>query len=239
MDRCRQAPHGGRRLRRRTSPTSPSRWSPATIETMAPTDSPRTGATITMSMAWAWATAGMRHERERQQRDDRGPRAAHVASVAASAFSGRSVGPSYTRPCRASRRAHGAGDRGRDRLLGITALRAASGPGPRLDVEDVEGLEVFLVCRECGTEFRVTRLGELQVRATAASRWRWFAAKPDRVSGSPPYRSGGPTAIDGVFHRGVRVFHRGDPAGGTHAWTACGKLHRCDSLVLAPPCVAR
>lgn len=49
--------------------------------------------------------------------------------------------------------------------LGITALRAASGPGPREkpEVEDVEGLEVFLLCRECGTEFRVTRLGELQV----------------------------------------------------------------------------
>jgi hypothetical protein len=49
--------------------------------------------------------------------------------------------------------------------IGITALRAASGPGPREkpEVEDVEGLEVFLVCRECGTEFRVTRLGELQV----------------------------------------------------------------------------
>lgn len=49
--------------------------------------------------------------------------------------------------------------------LGITALRAASGPGPREkpDVEDVEGLEVFLVCGECGTEFRVTRLGELQI----------------------------------------------------------------------------
>lgn len=49
--------------------------------------------------------------------------------------------------------------------LGITALRAASGPGPREqpEVEDVEGLEVFLVCRECGTEYRVTRLGELQI----------------------------------------------------------------------------
>jgi hypothetical protein len=50
--------------------------------------------------------------------------------------------------------------------LGITALRAASGPGaPRAESEpeDVEELEVFLVCRECGTEFRVTRLGELQI----------------------------------------------------------------------------
>jgi hypothetical protein len=50
--------------------------------------------------------------------------------------------------------------------LGLTALRAASGVG--LDIEshepeDVDDLEVFLVCRECGTEFRVTRLGELQI----------------------------------------------------------------------------
>jgi hypothetical protein len=49
--------------------------------------------------------------------------------------------------------------------VGITALRAASGGGPREapDVEDVDDLDVHLVCRECGTEFRVTRLGELQI----------------------------------------------------------------------------
>jgi hypothetical protein len=49
--------------------------------------------------------------------------------------------------------------------LGLTALRATSGGGPaqRTEPEDVEELEVFLVCRECGTEFRVTRLGELQI----------------------------------------------------------------------------
>jgi hypothetical protein len=49
--------------------------------------------------------------------------------------------------------------------VGLTALRAASGGGPRTppEIEDVEDLEVFLVCRECGTEFRVTRLGELQI----------------------------------------------------------------------------
>lgn len=49
--------------------------------------------------------------------------------------------------------------------LGVLALRAAAGGGPRerTEVEDVEGLDVYLVCRECGTEFRVTRLGELQV----------------------------------------------------------------------------
>ena len=50
--------------------------------------------------------------------------------------------------------------------LGLTSLLSASGVG--LDIEshepeDVDDLEVFLVCRECGTEFRVTRLGELQI----------------------------------------------------------------------------
>jgi hypothetical protein len=49
--------------------------------------------------------------------------------------------------------------------VGILGLRAASGGGPRKapEVEDVEELDVYLVCGECGTEFRVTRLGELQV----------------------------------------------------------------------------
>jgi hypothetical protein len=50
--------------------------------------------------------------------------------------------------------------------VGITALRAASGAGVSREkpgVEDVEELDVFLLCRECGTEFRVTRLGELQI----------------------------------------------------------------------------
>ncbi len=49
--------------------------------------------------------------------------------------------------------------------VGFAALRAASGGGPRpsQEVEDVEELDVFLVCGECGTEFRVTRLGELQI----------------------------------------------------------------------------
>jgi hypothetical protein len=50
--------------------------------------------------------------------------------------------------------------------LGLTALRAASGVGldhESHEAEDVDDLEVYLVCRECGTEFRVTRLGELQI----------------------------------------------------------------------------
>ncbi len=50
--------------------------------------------------------------------------------------------------------------------VGLTALRAASGVGVDLEApepEDVDELEVYLVCGECGTEFRVTRLGELQI----------------------------------------------------------------------------
>jgi hypothetical protein len=49
--------------------------------------------------------------------------------------------------------------------VGLGTLRSFS-PKPgqgHHGVEDVEDLEVFFVCGECGTEFRVTRLGELQV----------------------------------------------------------------------------
>jgi hypothetical protein len=55
--------------------------------------------------------------------------------------------------------------------LGMATLRALSGPPPGaledapppLVPEDVEGLDVYLVCDECGTEFKVSRLGELQI----------------------------------------------------------------------------
>jgi hypothetical protein len=51
--------------------------------------------------------------------------------------------------------------------LGVTALRAAFGTGKvdraAPEIEDVEELDVYLVCRECGTELRVTRIGELQI----------------------------------------------------------------------------
>jgi hypothetical protein len=44
-------------------------------------------------------------------------------------------------------------------LRGITASR----PREIIDPEDVAELDVFFVCSECGTEFQVTRLGEIQV----------------------------------------------------------------------------
>ena len=50
--------------------------------------------------------------------------------------------------------------------IGLVALRAASGgvrAPERQEVEDVDELDVYFVCSVCGTEFRVTRLGEAQV----------------------------------------------------------------------------
>jgi hypothetical protein len=50
--------------------------------------------------------------------------------------------------------------------IGIATLRSASGgtlPSERPEPEDVEELDVFFVCAECGTEFQVTRLGEAQI----------------------------------------------------------------------------
>ena len=51
--------------------------------------------------------------------------------------------------------------------VGVVMTRAVS--ARRVDEdrpeepEDVAELDVFFVCRECGTEFQVTRLGEAQV----------------------------------------------------------------------------
>ncbi len=50
-------------------------------------------------------------------------------------------------------------------LGGLMFLRsiAAGRPKERIEPEDVAGLDVFFLCSECGTEFQVTRLGEIQV----------------------------------------------------------------------------
>ncbi len=51
--------------------------------------------------------------------------------------------------------------------IGMASIRSFS-PSPGADEipdepEDVDALDVFLVCGECGTEFKVSRLGELQI----------------------------------------------------------------------------
>ena len=49
--------------------------------------------------------------------------------------------------------------------FGWSFLRGLGGSKPkeRITPEDVEDLDVFFVCAECGTEYQVTRLGEVQV----------------------------------------------------------------------------
>lgn len=51
--------------------------------------------------------------------------------------------------------------------IGIASIRSLA-PDPDADAapdepEDVEDLDVYLVCDECGTEYKVSRLGEIQV----------------------------------------------------------------------------
>jgi hypothetical protein len=50
-------------------------------------------------------------------------------------------------------------------FMGVSFLRGLSGTRPveRLEPEDVANLDVFFVCAECGTEYQVTRIGEVQV----------------------------------------------------------------------------
>jgi hypothetical protein len=50
-------------------------------------------------------------------------------------------------------------------LIGTAVLRAITRMRPKetIEPEDVVELDVFFVCGECGTEFRVEKIGELQV----------------------------------------------------------------------------
>jgi len=50
--------------------------------------------------------------------------------------------------------------------VGSSMLRSASsdmGIETDIEPEDVEDLDVYLVCEECATEFKVTQLGRVQV----------------------------------------------------------------------------
>lgn len=50
-------------------------------------------------------------------------------------------------------------------LGGLTFIRAVASARPKekVEPEDVGDLDVYFVCGDCGTEFQVTRLGEVQV----------------------------------------------------------------------------
>lgn len=51
-------------------------------------------------------------------------------------------------------------------FLGIWFLRAFSSGGGRsveAEPQDVSDLEVYFVCGECGTEYQVTKVGELSI----------------------------------------------------------------------------
>ncbi len=48
-------------------------------------------------------------------------------------------------------------------LAVVRSMGAGASQGRPGEAEDVDELDVFLVCGECGTEFRVTKLGELQI----------------------------------------------------------------------------
>lgn len=51
-------------------------------------------------------------------------------------------------------------------FLGIWFLRAFSANGGRsaeIDPEDVADLDVFFVCGECGTEYQVTKVGQVSI----------------------------------------------------------------------------
>lgn len=49
--------------------------------------------------------------------------------------------------------------------FGLSFIRGVSGGRPveHIDVEDVANLDVYFVCAECGTEYQVTRIGEIQI----------------------------------------------------------------------------
>lgn len=52
--------------------------------------------------------------------------------------------------------------------VGIAMVRSLTVPAGDADLtpsepEDVEDLDVFLVCGECGTELKISRLGQLQI----------------------------------------------------------------------------
>jgi hypothetical protein len=70
-------------------------------------------------------------------------------------------------------------------FIGLSFLGAVSSSRPKekIEPEDVVALDVYFVCRECGTELQVTRLGEVQVPR--------HCGEPMHVERRPRAQSGG------------------------------------------------
>jgi hypothetical protein len=70
-------------------------------------------------------------------------------------------------------------------FVGLWFLGAVSSGRPmeKIEPEDVVELDVYFVCGECGTEFQVTRLGEVQVPR--------HCGEPMHVERRPRAQSGG------------------------------------------------
>jgi hypothetical protein len=71
--------------------------------------------------------------------------------------------------------------------LGMSSLRSLAAPAPGslddepapAEPEDVEDLEVYMVCGECGTEYKVSRLGELQIPRHCGEKMQVVRRTPD------------------------------------------------------------
>ena len=96
--------------------------------------------------------------------------------------------------------------------IGIASIRSLA-PDPDADVppdvpEDVDDLDVYLVCGECGTEFKVSRLGELQVPRHCGERMQVVGGSAD-VRPTPEPRLRAPSlAAARAVHRGATAVHR-------------------------------
>jgi hypothetical protein len=67
--------------------------------------------------------------------------------------------------------------------VGMASVRAFSRPAMDTEApeepEDVEDLDVYLVCGECGTELKVSRLGALQIPRHCGEKMQVVRRQPE------------------------------------------------------------
>ena len=120
-----------------------------------------------------------------------------------------------------------------------TVVRLAS-QAPR--VEDVEELDVFLVCGECGTELQVTRLGELQIPRHCGEPMQVHPASRAGGLSCPRFSTGAPRYPRGCPHR-VNAHARTHPHVSHRCGNRCGRITsaviRAPGLLADAACVPR